>query len=275
MLHAMKRAVLVLALLAACKANGDDGGFPLGPGQGVPSTPNPGTTPVDGGASDAFFDSGVAVTGRVCVLTDLRLIGLTTGCQATGLAGMNVIAGVRQTTTRDDGSFTINAPESSAFTWQVTSPATGTTLKLIPSLTPATLGTNPVLPAVSDVVYNDLLNANGLSVNAEQTGSVFVRVLKDSAPIAKVTATSTPAAPQLAFYDSDTSATDWKQSGGTGTGTHAVVWLAGLQLPQKGGSASVSVTLTLPAPQPAGTQPTVVSTTVTDQSITFLTADIE
>lgn len=271
----MKRAVLLLALLAACKANGDDGGFPLGPGQGVVGTPNPGNAPVDSGISDAFFDGGVAVKGRVCVLSDLRLVGLTTGCRATGVAGMIVQAGVRSAQTGDDGSFTINAPESSAFTWKVTSPATGTVLKLIPSFTPASLGANPVLPAVSDVVYDDLLNANGLSINAEQTGSVFVRVLKGSAPIAKVTATSTPAAPQLAFYDSDTSATDWKLQGSVGTGSHAIVWLAGLPLPQAGGSAVVSVTLTQPAPQPAGTQPTVVSTAVVDQSITFLTADIE
>lgn len=272
----MTRAVLVLALLAACKANGDDGGYPLGPGQGVPGSPNPGTgVPSDGGLSDAFFDGGVAVKGRVCLLSDLRLFGGTSGCAATGVAGMIVQAGVRNTQTGDDGSFTINAPASSAFTWRVTSPATGTVLKLVPSLTPASLGTNPVLPAVSDVVYDDLLNANGLSTNAEQSGSVFVRVLKDSAPIKNVTATSDPAAPQLAFYDSDTSKDDWKQSGGLGTASHSIVWLAGLQLPQAGASASVSVTLTLPAPQPAGTKPTVAPTTVVDQSITFLTVDIE
>jgi hypothetical protein len=188
---------------------------------------------------------------------------------------MTVAAGVRSALTGDDGSFTINAPESSSFTWKVTSPATGTVLKLIPSLTPASLGTNPVLPAVSDVVYGDLLNSNGLLPNAEQSGSVFVRVLKDSAPATNVTATSTPAAPQLAFYDSDNSKDDWKQSGGTGTGSHGIVWLAGLQLPQSGASAAVSVTLTLPAPQPAGTKPTVATTTVVDQSITFLTVDVQ
>jgi hypothetical protein len=177
--------------------------------------------------------------------------------------------------TNDDGTFKIFAPESSSFTWKVTSPATGTTLKLTPSLTPATLGTTPVLPAVADVVYQDLLNANGLEPNAEQSGSVFVRVLKDSAPVKNLTATSAPAAPQLAFYDSDTSKDDWKQSGGAGTGSKGVVWLAGIQLPQSGASASVAVTLTLPAPQPAGTKPTTVSATVVDQSITFVTADIE
>jgi hypothetical protein len=279
MLAGMKRVVLVVGLVAACKA-GDDAGYGPQPSAGptpVGSSPQPGSGPQDAGLSDAVFDSGVAISGQLCVLKDLRLFGTATdttnGCVATDLSGLIVSAGGRQTIASADGKFALLAPEGT-FTWRVTNPKSAKTI-ITPTVMIADASPKPVIPVVTDTDYQTLLAANGLEPNAEQSASAFIRVLDRGAPLAKVLATSSPATPQLAFYDNNASANDWVQTSANGTGAKGMVWLSGIQTPQAGGTASVAITLSLPTP-PAPTLPNpTFNVTVLDQGITFFTEELE
>ncbi|HET9625987.1 MAG TPA: hypothetical protein VFP84_31720 [Kofleriaceae bacterium] len=280
----MKRALLVLGVgvlwVAGCKADGggDDSYVTMpGPGRSPSGTSSPpGTAPQDA-LSDAVFDSGVPISGQLCVLTDLRLFGTATnttnGCAAADLTGLVVSAGGRQTLASKDGKFSLLAPEGS-FTWQVTSPQSAATV-ITPTLMVADASPRPVIPVVIATDYQVLLGGNGIILPAEQAGSAFIRVLDRGAPLALVKATTTPATPQLPYYDNNGSATDWRQTANTGTGNKGMVWLSGIQTSQAGGRGSVPVTLQLPTP-PA---PTVANPTITvpvlDQGITFFTVELQ
>jgi hypothetical protein len=248
----MKLAVLVILLVAACRADSDD--FPIGPGGSGSNGGN--DAGVGDGASDAVDgDGGVAISGRVCIITDLRR---PTTCDNTANAeSLLVSIGVTRTAKPNArGDFTIAAPLGQ-FTWRVTG------INFITSVIP--FGGETTLPVISDVRYTELLAVNGVTL-ADQQGSVVVRVVKGVAAVQNVTAVSNPATADLAFYDS-TSALDWR-SDLIGTGPAGVVWLPDLPL---AATPPTQATITL---TPSGASPTSITAVVENQAITFVTADL-
>lgn len=245
---------LALALVAACRASADD--YPLGPGG------NGGGG--GGGASDAGFDdggdagdgdAGVQISGRVCVISDLRF---PTVCNGGDADKLTVSIGTTRTATPNArGDFTINAPLG-PFVWRVT----GTNFNT--SIVPVS-GDN-TLPVISDALYLELLGVNMVTRLPEMMSSAVVRVVHGgTAPVASVLATSVPVTSDLPFYD-DNDALDWR-SDKLGTGPNGVVWLP--DLPLVGTTGSVKVTL---KPQVGASVDTTAS--LVDQAITFVTVEL-
>lgn len=251
----MKRALLVV--LAACRAGsgaaggGDDyppitgGAGPIVVGAGAGSDGDAGTG-----------DAGLARHGRVCLLTDLSRVGDATACAPSGAQGLVVSLGTRTTTTAGDGSFTIVPPLGGGLTWHVTGS------QLVTSVMP--FGADDTIPAIRDLVYGELLDTNLVTL-ADQQGSIVVRVVSGVVPAVGVTATSVPAPPRLALYDAS-SATIWKESGGTGP--LGMAWFADVPLAAAGPTfATIALT-------PRG-RSAVPAVPVENQAITFLTYDLQ
>src|SRR5262249_23261604 len=141
---------------------------------------------------DAGNDAGVPITGRVCIISDLR--HPTTCNDAANASTLTVSIGTTGTlkaTPNAHGDFTIIAPLG-AFTWHVSG------LNFITSVVP--FGADTTLPVISDVLYGELLSTNHVTL-IDQEGSVVVRVLSGVNPVANVTATSVPVTNSLALYD--------------------------------------------------------------------------
>lgn len=249
----MKLAVLVILLAAACRADSDDHPVIPGGGGGGGGNPDAGATGDAGDAGDG--DAGVQVTGRVCIITDLRH---PTTCDDTANAErLTVAIGTTRTAKPNaHGDFTIGAPLGQ-FTWRVSG------LNFITSVIP--FGAQTTLPIISDVLYNELLAANHVTL-IDQEGSVVVRVLNGVTAVQNVTAVSNPATTDLALYD-DSSLLDWR-SDLLGTGPAGVVWLPDLPLAARP-STQATITLTPPAGSP-----TSLTATVENQAITFVTTDL-
>jgi hypothetical protein len=246
----MKLAVLVL--VAACHASSDD--YPIGPGGGPGGTSGGG----DAGAGDAGDagdgDAGVLITGRVCVISDLRH---PTTCDGGNATGLTVSIGTTRTATPNArGDFTISAPLG-PFTWRVR--GTNFNTSLVP------VGGDNTLPVISDQLYLELLSVNHVTRPAELVGSVVVRVVSGTAAVANVTAVSNPATSDLAFYD-DNDVFDWR-SDLNGTGPNGVVWLPDIPLT----TATIVATVKLTPPVGAFVNTQV---PVEDQAITFVTTEL-
>jgi len=248
----MKLAVLVL--LAACQqgaGSGDD--YP--PGTGGPVIIGGGGS---GGGGDAGTgDAGTALRGRVCLLTDLRRVGDSTACAGVGANNLVVSLGTRTATTAGDGSFTIVAPLGGGLTWHVTG------AQIVTSVMP--FGADTTLPAISDLVYGELLSTNLVTL-ADQQGSIVVRVVSGVTPVSGTTATSIPAPPRLALYDGN-NATVWTENR-VGTGLRGIAWFADVPLAATGATLA-TITLT-----PRGGSP-VPAVPVENQAITFVTQDTQ
>jgi len=254
MLCVMTRAVLagLVVLLAACQAGaGDDypprpgGGGPviIGGGGGGGATGDAGVS--DGGAGDA----GVPVSGRVCVLSDMRQL---TKCKDTGAGGLKVSLGTGIGTTNPDGTFSFVAPLGSHI-WHVTGPLITT------SVMP--LEIDKTIPVMSAEDYVGLLESNRGLMQDEQHGSVVVRVVNGTSPVAGVTATLSPIADSETLYDADNNPTVWNT---TSTGSGGVVWVPSVPL-----SSSVTITSRTTGGQTGST-----SAPVERQSITFVTQSV-
>jgi len=259
MLPGMTRAAL-LVLLAACTASSND--FPprSGGATGVgPVTSGPGGTTGDGGVSDANDgDAGVAVSGRICIVRDLR--HLTTCDTLKGDASVvKVSIGGRAPAAppAKTGEFSIVAPLGTDLVWH----ASGT--NFITTAMP--FGPDNTIPIVPDLVYTDLLNQNHVTLLTEGQGSVFVRAVTGALAESGVSATTTLVTGNvIPLYDADISSTDWREIGPTQAA--GVIWFPGVQ-----------VTTTTPARitlSRVGGTPVNVSVNVEDQVITFLTQDV-
>ncbi|HEX2688086.1 MAG TPA: hypothetical protein VHN14_15765 [Kofleriaceae bacterium] len=236
----MKSAVLVLALVAACRAGGLGG---------------------DAGTSNSGGDGGVAISGRVCLLADLRK---PASCSATGAKGLVVSLGTRTITIaddHDDGTFTLGVPLGTDLTWHVTS---STLDRIVPSA--MSFGTDHTLPVVTTQLYRDLLSTNGVEI-LDQQGSIVVRVIRGVMPVANVSARSTPAS-SVTLYDRDNSLLDWNESPIGATGSAGVVWFPGVPLSLR---PPTLATITL-SPE-GGTQVSTLAT-VENQTITFVTKQL-
>jgi hypothetical protein len=213
------RALALLVVLAACQSEGGDD-YPIIPG-GDDTTIEPGVDArviEDGGTADG----GAVVEGRVCLLVDPRNL---TSCATTGAGGLAVVIGTQSTLTLDSGAFTIPTPEGSNLVWRVTGEG------IVPSVMALT-STNSI-PAFTIELYDDLLLANGIQLDASQ-GSIFARILQGGQPLQGAVAAASPPASFSTFYDGN-SLLAWNQGA---TGPFGVAWIPGASA----GAATVTVT---------------------------------
>ena len=243
-------ALLTLAVLAAgCPGGGgDDDDYPIGGGGGGGGTTGP---KLDGGVGDGgVTDGGPAITGRVCLLTDLRRLtgSLPADCATSGASGLAVsLGGGTPVLTAADGSFTIPAREGTNLSWRVS----GTTL--VTSIVPVSASA-PLLPAIRDTAYAELLGSNGVTVEAGE-GAIIARIIRGGAAVTNATAQVTGGESLQTFYDG-ASAMVWSR---TATGALGVAWLPD----------NVAGARTLRIVQ--GTTQLSVPVTIVDGAITFVT----
>lgn len=253
----MKRAVLVM-LLAACQASPSD--YPSQPNGGPPVHVGSGSggTTGDAGTGDAG-DGGVAVTGRLCIVNDLRT---PTVCDTTQDASrLTVLLGTRSPDAppAKTGEFTIHAPLGTGLVWRVSG------LTVISTVMP--YGTDNLIPVVREPVYTDLLIPLGLSSTTPGQGSVVVRALRGGVPASGVTATSTLmplSSVEVPRYDQDNSAVDWASNGPTQS--HGIVWFPGVQPTTTPARVILRVGTTTAA---------TVDLSVAELAITFVTIDLQ
>jgi hypothetical protein len=258
----MKLALLLpLALVAACKANPDD--YPPGGGPGGSGVGN-GTD----AATDGVTDGGPQLTGRVCVVDDMRKLNVVTECQKMGVLDLHLVVSigagtaVRTAMTTDDGTFTIGRPQGSGFIWHVDSMGTvGTTV--FPSSMP--FGTDNTIPALTTDRYGDLLGSNeGGQMLLEGQASIVVRVVNSTVPAVNVVATA-PDALTDTRYDVPNNADVW---GITQTGASGIAWFPVVQLQQPPVAEVVTMRV-------QGAVVATQSVTLEDQRIMFVTQDLQ
>lgn len=244
---------MLVVLLPACQASPDD--YPPRPGGGGPviigggGGGSGGGGGGDAGVGDGGGGAGVQIFGRACVLADLRML---TKCRDTGAGGLKVSLGTGTGTTNPDGTFTMVAPLGAGFTWHVTGAS------FVTSVMP--FGTDNTIPVMTSEEYLNLLELNASSLQDEQHGSVVVRVVAGSSPVAGVTASLSPVADSPTYYDAMNSPTDWNT---TSTGPAGVVWVPSV-------STRSLVTLTLST---AG-KTTLATALAESQAITFVTQSV-
>ncbi|MBS1120149.1 MAG: hypothetical protein H6Q90_2377 [Deltaproteobacteria bacterium] len=202
--------VLVLVLVGACSTSTEH--FPIGPGGGN----QPGAGGGGGGVVDASTDGADAmvgpITGRVCLVTDLR--GLD--CATTGAGSIVVELGQYSATTTTDGSFTMPVtPSDTGLVWRASA------ANIEPSLVPVSL-TSAIIPAITKTRYEELLVANNTVQLSPGQGSIVFQLVSPSGAIG-ATATTTPAAAFPTRYDG----ADPIQWDTDATGAAARIWIAG------------------------------------------------
>jgi len=238
----MRISASAVLVLVACHPGSDDA-YPVIPqGDDSPITPRP-----DAPRADASGDAATTISGRVCVISDLRNL---TSCTTADASGISVELSSGSATTIADGSFTIAAAVGSNLTWSVT--GTGYVQTVMP------LGTIHLLPLVPTVVYQQLLLDNGV-IQVAGEGSVVARVVRNDAPAVGVTATVTPPSQYGPLYDG-ASGVIWDQDM---TAAAGVVWIPDVL------QGAASLTLTAPSATPV-----TVSVPTLDQAITFATVVI-
>jgi hypothetical protein len=241
-------ALLALAVLAAgCPAGGEGDDYPIGGGGTGGGTTGPRT---DGGAGDGGTGGPGTISGRVCLLSDLRrLTGAAPGdCATTSAGGLRVsLGGSTPVFTSASGSFTIPAQEGINLAWRVTAP------DLITSIVPVSASA-PLLPAIRDVDYNDLLLSNGVVVAPDQ-GAIVARIVRGGAAVTGATAQVTGGESPRTLYDGTTAAV-WPTEA---TGALGVAWLPD----------NLAGARTLRIAQ--GTAQLSVPVAIADQAITFVT----
>jgi len=257
----MKLAMLLV--VAACRAGGGDD-FPVGGGGGGPiGIGNGGGT--DAGTADADGDAGIPLTGRVCVLTDLRKPTL---CDSTKDASHLVLKlGTRPPVALSKlGEFQIAAALGTDLTWHVTGSLNTVDDPIIPTV--MAYGTENTIPVISAALYNDFLSSATHVVLADQEGSIVVRVVSGVKPAAGVRATTTrPTTNGETFYDGSTPL-NWLAD--TVTGSLGVVWFPDVPLantPPTTARIGLSIF--------GGAPPVTVNASVENGAITFVTKDIQ
>ncbi|HEY4060049.1 MAG TPA: hypothetical protein VGM39_25715, partial [Kofleriaceae bacterium] len=174
--------VALLALVGCGNSVGDDAPIYGGGGGG-----GGGTSGGDGGIhpDTNTGDAGPQVSGKVCVVTDTRL--LTTACRTTLANDLLVTLASNMARTAADGSFMITDASDSQSFWSVASDATSGT-EILPSY--QQVGLSATLSAVSKTTHDKLLADNGAD-QPDGTGGIFIRVTHDGTPLAEVTAVTT------------------------------------------------------------------------------------
>ena len=221
----MRRLGWFLLALAACSSKSND--FPVGGGGGGGGGGGADARPADAPKDAVLAIDANILSGRVCLVSDARLLTDSANCSMTAAGGLTVRLGNQSTTTSADGSFMIVNDPAAEPVWRVT--GTG----VVSSYSP--LG-NYYVPTLTQAGYNAITSANSVTTVPGQ-GDVMVLELHNGAGAAGVTAvsTSTPAPLYSTFY-STASSTIWAQ--GTSTDTHGVAWLPGINV----GTVNISST---------------------------------
>jgi hypothetical protein len=263
MIPTMKRAALALVLVACSSSSKDFPPLPVGSGPGGNTGTGPGGTVRDAGIDGVVSDAGVPITGRVCLIQDLR--APTSTCEPIRAGGFTVTLGtahaldagtttvVGTATTALDGSFTMVAPLGPGLVWHVTSPDQ----KLMTSV--MDFGTENTIPAMLSELYGELVLTNTGRAALEVHGAVALRVVRGLNPVAGIAATVAPLADSDTFYDSPNSLTAWNPDPNV-TQAGGMVWIPDAQL----GMATITLTA-------IGGTTHLVTTTVESQTITFVT----
>ncbi|MBA3461139.1 MAG: hypothetical protein H0T46_14335, partial [Deltaproteobacteria bacterium] len=202
------RILWSLLLLAGCKSADDYpplGGGGGGGGGGF-------GTMVDAPGADTGGGDGTMVTGRVCLIADLRT---PNACAATGAANITVQLGTETTMTADDGMFSVMASGGTNLVWRVSGSG------LVSSTVPRSTSNN--LPIITADLYNDILGANGVILNSGE-GSLVLYASQGGAPLMGAAVTVAPAATYLPMRDTGDPLT-WVQGG---TGGAGVSWTPGV-----------------------------------------------
>lgn len=243
MLQGMKAIAALLSICAAC--GGDDVElYPINPGGGGPAG---GVNRVD--ASVENGDSGVQISGRVCLINDARN---PTSCSASGAGGLTVTLGTRTATTMTDGTFTITVMTGASNVWHVT--GTG-----IVSSATQVIGSN-IIPALSSQLYADMV-ANSNVVPPAGSGTIIAKLTSGGNALTNATATTNPTPAGGVFYDGQ-NATNWDQ---TSTGPFGAVWVPGITP-----TSTASLTVT----NGSQAQTVLMNIPVFADTITFVFADI-
>ncbi len=234
------KVVVALLAVVGCKSSTDN--LPVEPGGG-------GGTIGVGGHPDAPRDvggDGGGLAGRVCLLTDPRDL---VGCDATNAGGLTVTLGTQMATTAADGSFAMTAPTGTGLVWHVTGTAIQTSVR------PYAAGDTQI-PAMTTTMYTTVAADTGdFAVGGD--GTIFIAVDKAGASLAGATASSSPTATYLTFYDGST-IHNWQT---TSTGPFGTALIGG----QPAGTATVAVV------PPSAATISVTGVPVEDGALTFLT----
>lgn len=260
----MKRALLVLAVAACSSGNNSLGGddYPIIPTGSAPPIGQGSGDPADGSVSDGG-DGGTQLTGRICVLSDLRNAGSTTGCGPAGspsAGGLNVRLDGALVRTATDGTFTIPAPTGTDAVWKIDD---GGAEQFITSFVPYAGQT--VVPVLSRDGFLALEGGSNFQLSAD-AGLVLVRVLRGSAPVANVTGAVDVPTDAVSLYDGDT-LDQWNDT--TATGPKGLVLFANVAANPSGAATPATAKLKV------GATTVPVLMTVWDQSITFLTKTVQ
>jgi len=232
--------LLIAVLTAGCPADGDDD-YPIGGGGGGGGGTTGPRPDGGGGGGDGGIDGQALISGRVCLLSDLRrLINMAPGdCAATGASGIRVSLGDSMPVlTGADGSFSIPTQAGTNLVWQVSR------LNLMTSIVP--VSTSTLLPAISDVTYGELLSTNSVVI-AQNEGGIVARIIRNGSPLMGATARINGGESLQTLYDGDSAAV-WET---LGTGTLGVAWLpdnvAGGRTLVVQGQSQLSVPVTITA----------------------------
>jgi hypothetical protein len=261
----MKLAILLA--LAACQSGGGDD-FPVGGGGGGPigiGGGNPGAGG-DAGTGDAGDgDAGIPITGRVCVLSDLRKPSVCDDTKDASNLVLTLGAHAPVALTKL-GEFSFAAELGTDLTWRVTGHL-GTTADVTIVPTVMAYGTENIVPVITADDYTNELN-NTHVLLADQEGSVVVRVVSGVKPAAGIGATTTrPTTNGETFYDGSAKLS-WNPD--TVTGVLGVVWFPDVPL-----ANTPPTTALLGLVVPARATPVTASALVENGAITFVTKDIQ
>lgn len=237
----MKRLWLLLAL-ASCSSSSDDD-YPIGGGNPPPINGSGSGGTKDGGVDDGgVTDGGVLVTGRVCLLDDMRKIGDRTACAKTGVdaltvsigMGLRTSTGTRTAKPAADGAFSLVAPVGDGYQWHVTGPTTGTNRVIASTML---YGTENLIPVLREDAYRDLASSNGAQLGLTDA-SLVVRVVRGTKGVTSLAA-STVGLSTAPLYDT-TNANNWDPD--VATGSFGIAWLPDYAM---GGAPSATTKISL------------------------------
>ncbi|HEY0255601.1 MAG TPA: hypothetical protein VGC41_28925 [Kofleriaceae bacterium] len=245
------RFVLLLCV-TACHFSDDGAKYEIPPSGGGGG--GGGSTFVDAGAGSGSGSNSGTISGKICMVDDIRLPTTCDTNVGTNLGGYSVTLGNFTTTTGTDGTFVLQAPTSSNVVWVVTGTDIETSLMSYSAST--------TIPVVTVDTYLGLAGSNGV---LQQTGygDVFLHVTHAGASVAAAVATAIVPTPFYAAALYDGTIKDVWQS--TATGTYGMTWIAGAPT----GATSVTIT-----PQGAGSGEVAANIPVGDQAVTWATLDL-
>jgi hypothetical protein len=197
-------------VLAGCTSNGDDGSYPIRPGNigGVGGGNG-------SGANDAGpRDGGVATIGRVCLTDDLRY---PDRCASTGAGGITVQRGAASVLTAPDGKFDL-PPATAIGDWRASR------ADLVVSAVPYSAGAAVLIPVITSANFALFLTNNGIVLSDGQGSLLVASRSPNGLPKASVQISTSPVGVPGVYYDSP-SAQLWSRDP---VGTQAVAIAPGL-----------------------------------------------